>query len=109
FSAADVTVLPYRKVLNSGSMMLAATFGVPLVLPAEEALLADYGDEPWIRFFDTERASESIAEILADDWYLQSETREAALAFARGRSPVAMSRGYARLLREAQARAAGSD
>lgn len=108
FSAADVTVLPYRKVLNSGSMMLAATFGVPLVLPAEEALLADYGDEPWIRFFDTERAAASIAEILADDWYLQSEARQAALDFARGRSPVAMSRGYAELLREAQALAAKS-
>ena len=98
-----MTVLPYRKVLNSGSMMLAATFGVPLVLPAEEALLADYGDEPWIRFFDTDRAAASIAEILADDWYLKSEARQAALDFARGRSPVAMSRGYAELLREAQA------
>ena len=108
FSAADVTVLPYRKVLNSGSMMLAATFGVPLVLPAEDALLADYGDQPWIRFFDTERAPESIADILTDDWYLQSETRQAAIDFARGRSPVAMSRGYAALLREAQSLASDS-
>lgn len=102
FSAADVTVLPYRKVLNSGSMMLAASYGVPLVLPAEDALLADFGDEPWIRFFDTERAADSIAEILADDWYLSAEVRGAALDFARGRSPVAMSRGYLQLLREAQ-------
>lgn len=103
FSAADVAVLPYRKVLNSGSMMLVATFGVPLVLPAEEALLADYGDESWIRFFDTERPADSIAEILADDWFLQPETRQAALDFARGRSPLAMSRGYAAMVREAEA------
>ena len=109
FSAADVTVLPYRKVLNSGSMMLAASYGLPLVLPAEEALLADFGDESWIRFFDTDRAAESIAEILSDDWYLAPETRQAALEFARGRSPVAMSRGYLALLREAQALATVND
>ena len=79
FSAANVVVLPYRKVLNSGSMMLAATFGVPLVLPADELLLADYGDEAWIRFFDPSRAAESIAELLDGDWYLQSGTIEAAM------------------------------
>lgn len=101
FSAANVVVLPYRKVLNSGSMMLAATFGVPLVLPADELLLADYGDEAWIRFFDPSRAAESIAEILDGDWYLQSGTIEAAMRFARERSPVSMGRQYTELLREA--------
>ena len=102
FSAADVAVLPYRKVLNSGSMMLAATFGVPVVLPDEQGLTADYGSQPWIRFFDTSRPAESIAELLRDDWYSHAETRRAALDFARSRSPVAMARGYLRMLEEAQ-------
>lgn len=33
FRAADVVVLPYRKVLNSGVLMLALTFGCPSVAP----------------------------------------------------------------------------
>jgi len=31
FRAADVVVLPYRQVLNSGVLMLALTFGCPSV------------------------------------------------------------------------------
>lgn len=102
FSAADVAVLPYRKVLNSGSMMLAATFALPVILPGEPALVADYGDQPWIRFFDTTRSASSIAELLDDGWYENADVRRAALEFARRRSPVAMSRGYVRLLQEAE-------
>lgn len=101
FSAADVAVLPYRKVLNSGSMMLAATFALPVILPDEPALMADYGDQPWIRFFDTTRSAASIGELLADGWFEDADVRRAALEFARRRSPVAMSRGYVRMLREA--------
>lgn len=33
FRAADVAVLPYRRVLNSGVLMLALTFGCPSVAP----------------------------------------------------------------------------
>jgi len=33
FRAADAAVLPYREVLNSGSAMLALTFGLPIIVP----------------------------------------------------------------------------
>jgi beta-1,4-mannosyltransferase len=33
FSAADVAVLPYRKILNSGSAILAMSFGKPVIAP----------------------------------------------------------------------------
>ena len=103
FSAADVAVLPYRKVLNSGSMMLAASYGLPVILPDEPALTADFGSQPWIRFFDTTRPAESIAELLRQPWFEAPEVRGAALDFARGRSPVRMARGYLRMLEEAAA------
>ena len=103
FSAADVAVLPYRKVLNSGSMMLAASYGLPVILPDEPALTADFGSRPWIRFFDTTRPAESIAELLRQPWFEAPEVRGAALDFARGRSPVRMARGYLRMLEEAAA------
>ncbi|MDB2407834.1 glycosyltransferase [Jannaschia sp.] len=34
FRAADVAVYPYQKILTSGSLMLALSFGVPAVIPA---------------------------------------------------------------------------
>jgi O-antigen biosynthesis protein len=33
FNAADFAVLPYQKVLTSGSMMLSLSFGVPVIVP----------------------------------------------------------------------------
>lgn len=33
FRAADMAVYPYRKVLTSGSLLLALSFGVPVVVP----------------------------------------------------------------------------
>ena len=33
FSAADVVVLPFEKILNSGSLILAMSFGKPIIAP----------------------------------------------------------------------------
>lgn len=33
FRAADVAVYPYRRILTSGSLLLAISFGVPVVIP----------------------------------------------------------------------------
>jgi len=52
-SAADLVVLPYREVLNSGSALLALSCNRPILVPALGAmseLQADYGDE-WVRTF----------------------------------------------------------
>lgn len=102
-SAADVAVLPYRNILNSGTMHLAATYGLPVVLPDEPVLTADLRDEPWIGWFDVEHPQESIAALLADDWYLDPDVRESAREFARRRSPFAMAEGFEALLVEAEA------
>ncbi|GAA3597358.1 glycosyltransferase [Agrococcus terreus] len=102
FSAADVAVLPYRNILNSGTMHLAATYGLPVMLPDEHTITADYGDQTWIRFFDTEDPASSIAELLASGWYRDPAVREAALAYARERSPYRMGQGYLALLDEVE-------
>lgn len=38
FNAADVIVLPYNEILTSGSLMLAASFGKPIIAPDLPAL-----------------------------------------------------------------------
>ena len=49
FRAADIAVLPFRKVTTSGSALLALSFGVPLLLPDLPAF-ADIPDEACLRY-----------------------------------------------------------
>ena len=43
YNAADFAILPFEKILNSASFMLAKTFGCPVVAP-EIGSLVDYAD-----------------------------------------------------------------
>ena len=38
FNAADVCVLPFENVLNSGSLLMAMSFGIPIIAPATGSL-----------------------------------------------------------------------
>lgn len=103
-SACDVLVLPYRGILNSGSMMLAASFGVPVVLPRLPHLQAEFGEEAWVRFFvpsedDTERWA-NIAEAVQDLIRSREASVQAAQQFASSYTTLDMARAYANLLDE---------
>lgn len=94
FRAADVAVFPYRRVLNSGALHLAASFEVPAVLPDEPHLRAEFGDEGWVRWFDTADAAGSLGALLAG----AVPSAEGADAFSRRLAPFRRSRAYAELL-----------
>lgn len=104
FKAADVMVFPYRRVLNSGSVYLAATFGRPCVLPAEPHLVKQFEGERWVSFYDTDgepesnlaRAAESALETARADGV-------AAREFATRYTPFDMSRAFLNLLESLQA------
>lgn len=66
FSAADLAVFPYTAILNSGSVHLSATMGVPVVLPGEDHLREQFGSESWVRFYDPQHPGDGIATILAE-------------------------------------------
>jgi len=53
FKAADVAVLPYRQVLNSGVLMLALTFGCPSVAP-DNPVTRDTVGSGLVHLFDRE-------------------------------------------------------
>lgn len=64
FAASDLVVLPYRRILNSGAVMLALTFARPVLVPdlgsmrdQQEAFGAD-----WIRLYAGELTAEGLAE-----------------------------------------------
>jgi glycosyltransferase involved in cell wall biosynthesis len=64
FAASDLVVLPYRRILNSGALMLALGFGCPVLVPdlgsmreQQEAFGAD-----WIRLYSGELSTDELAE-----------------------------------------------
>jgi glycosyltransferase involved in cell wall biosynthesis len=67
FRAADVVVLPYRTVLNSGVLMLALTFGCPSVAPANP-VTADLEPSGLVHLFDPAAEGDlgrAVAEAIA--------------------------------------------
>ena len=67
FRAADLAVLPYTEVFNSGSAILSVTFGCPVLVPAVGALaeLGQLVGEGWVRTYTGELRGEAIAGALA--------------------------------------------
>jgi glycosyltransferase involved in cell wall biosynthesis len=56
FSAADLVVLPYRHILNSGAALLALSLNRPILVPdlgSMGDLRSDFGDE-WVRTYSGE-------------------------------------------------------
>ncbi|MDZ8201562.1 glycosyltransferase [Microbacterium sp. SSW1-59] len=105
FAAADVAVFPYRRILNSGSVHLAATFGVPAVLPDEPHLRDQYAGQSWVSFFDTASPEESLTGMLSDSSLLEGVDPADVRAFLEAVSPWRVSRLYGGLLEELSGRA----
>lgn len=99
FRAADVAVYPYRSILNSGSLHLAATFGVHALVPGEPHLRDEFEGEDWIDFFDTGEPAESIRRSLAG--VRPGVTPATAAEFSRRMSPWLVSSRFADVLEAA--------
>ncbi len=108
FGAADLVALPYRNILNSGSMLLAQTFGAPVLVPDEPHVVAQYGDERWVRVYDRSRPVEALVEALAAAPIDDAEGRQAAFDAARAWSPYRMSQAMLQLVRDVQERGRGA-
>lgn len=100
YGAADIAVLPYRAILNSGSLHLAATMNVPAALPGLPHLREQFADEPWVTFFDMDAPVESLAALMSDPaLFAGVETRHFD-DFTDSISPWTVSLAYRDALRE---------
>lgn len=99
FSAADVMVFPYARVLNSGSLLLAATLGRPCVLPREPHLVAEFGDETWVSFYrPSGDVVQNLATAVGRALVSSRRTGHDAASYAQRYTPYAMSRDFLRIL-----------
>lgn len=74
--AADLTVLPYREILNSGAALLTLSFDCPVLVPEKGALRglrAEVGAD-WIRLFRGELGPTVLADALR--WAGQRRARQ---------------------------------
>jgi glycosyltransferase involved in cell wall biosynthesis len=93
YSAADVAVLPYTRILNSGSLHLAASYGCPVVMPGEKHLVDEFGDEPWVHFYDPQDPVKQIRQLILGERVYEDHPKEFA-DFNRRRSFWALSRRF---------------
>lgn len=66
-SAAELVVLPYKEMHNSGSLLTALSLGRPCLVPrntANEVIAAEVGSE-WVQMFDGELAAADLKRALA--------------------------------------------
>lgn len=95
--AADLAVLPYLRVLNSGAFLLAETFGLPVVGPRVGAL-AEREGEAHVRLFDDDDFEAVVGAAVRDlvqDPSGAAPARASAAAAARARPPAAMAAAFA--------------
>jgi glycosyltransferase involved in cell wall biosynthesis len=97
FGAADVVVLPYTDILNSGSIHLAATLGVPVAIPNISQLVDQFADKDWVHFYDAEAGAVDLARLLADIPRIR-EAPNSSRQFAARISPYAISERFADFL-----------
>jgi glycosyltransferase involved in cell wall biosynthesis len=97
--ASDVIVLPYRSSLNSGALLLALSFGRPVIAAASPHVSETVGPDASITFEPDDRDALGAA-LRGAETVLTAAARDAALATARRFDPAALSRRFAVVLRE---------
>jgi len=92
--AADVVVLPYRRSLNSGALMLALTFGVPVIVPAGGGL-AEVAAPAFSRTFDPDDPESLVAAPREAPALATPDAARAAAAAAAALDPMELSHRFA--------------
>jgi beta-1,4-mannosyltransferase len=79
FRAADLVVLPYRDILNSGTAILALSFSRPILVPSRGAmgeLQTSVGPE-WVRTFPSDLGTEELERAMV--WASETSRPQEAL------------------------------
>ena len=96
YRAADLSVLPFTDVLNSGSALLSASFGVP-VLVSDVPATRFLESEEWVARATLGKSPGTLSAALVDAAHRFRNNESAARAareYARSRSPVATANAF---------------
>jgi glycosyltransferase involved in cell wall biosynthesis len=99
FRAADIAVMPYGGALNSGALMLALTFGVPVIV-ANDMGLSDVVTPEMSRTFEPGSRRSLVSALQRSEELTTHDARSAALAIAQQHNPAALSDRFFEGIRE---------
>ncbi len=99
YGSADIAVLPYRRILNSGALLAALSYGVPVVAPMEGCVPSVVDGECSILFTPNDDRSllAALRDAVGPDGLLSPSAREAALRRAHAWSYADMSNAFSDL------------
>ncbi|MBO0609177.1 glycosyltransferase family 4 protein [Myceligenerans salitolerans] len=97
--ASDIMALPYQRILNSGSALLACSFGTPVIVPGPSTLATVYEGQQWVRTYasDGDQAGH-LAEALVAAHTDLGPASAAATRYAQAYTPWSMSRDFLAVL-----------
>lgn len=98
--AADLAVLPYAGILNSGALMLAQTFGLPVVAPRTGAVLDLVSSLPMETFelkddHSLAGALQAALQRFATSPSVARQARDRARSFSQAQTPTKMAEEFA--------------
>ncbi|MDR2703269.1 MAG: hypothetical protein LBB58_02850 [Cellulomonadaceae bacterium] len=112
YRACDLVVFPEYRDMDPYPLLMAATFGRRVLIPAGSTLARVFAGEEWVATFEPagpgEDESAALAAGIASTLGGDSGFDRAAWRFARQQTPFAMSRAYAKLFAQLAAQANGS-
>jgi len=97
--AADFAVLPYRRALNSSALLLALTFGLPVIVP-EGGGLEELVDPTYARTFAPGDPDSLLAALRSIREVVTPEARRAAEATANSFDAAELSNAFVTELRQ---------
>ncbi len=103
FAAADYALFPFRRISTSGSLLLALTFGVPVIAPAVPALAETVRDGREGLLFDPadpRALARALTMAATQEESLRQRQGRAALARAKAFPPERFAQQMAALLEE---------
>ncbi|MEE2528799.1 glycosyltransferase [Pseudarthrobacter sp. J75] len=96
--AADFSVVPYLRSLNSGAALLGATFGLPVIASRQGSLTEVLGEE-FAEFLPDDSPRGIASALMRAQRLRKPEANEAASTFAAQLAPSTVSTAFARSLR----------
>lgn len=100
-SEAELVVLPYKEMHNSGSLLVALSMGRPVLTrdsPVNRSIREEIGEE-WMRFFTGDLDDQQLKDAL--EWVRASSSERSSTPAFDGRDWATVGRKHAELYRDA--------
>lgn len=94
--AADFAAFAFKRILNSGSALLAATFGLPLVMPTLGNLPEVFAKQEFVEFY--EPGQDNLGKAIAAMTKKHQKLEAKATAFAKSYQPYDMAKLFTQKL-----------